>query len=211
MTDRVHASSRSGQLDISSSLEPDTQYWYLASHNVDNTVTLQDIERARITQTFSIFDAIRNHLCDQASTNWRLRLLLQLSAIEVGTATVEAIRPELPRFIIITRQYFVSPVLTTALNQSSRANFAMGSSPGEYTTPPIRLLPSRSVNVGSKVLIIRPLYQDLRRAMELCAIALTGVFIGFLVGYVTGSVEVSIAVAAAWLQFAQLYQFSRVS
>ena len=185
------------------------QPWTLALRNIDSTINLIDVEPTTSVLTPNAVDKIRGYLYDHASKNWKLRLLLYLSVIEVGVATVEAVLPKPTHIEVIVDHYSGCPFLTAAFSQPSILPSLSSPDFHQREDISIRLLQHESVTVGSKVIIIRAVYEKLQKAFELCAIGMIALFVGILAGLIARKVDVGIAVTAAWLQFAQLFQTCR--
>lgn len=200
---------QSHQAELTGPSEIWAQPWTLALRNIDNTTTLIEIEPTISVLTSDAVGKIRDCLYDHASEKWRLRLLLYLSAIEVGVATVEAVLPKATQIELIIDHYSRSSVLTAAFSQPSILPSLSPPDPRQGEHISIRLLPAKSVVVGSKVIIFRAAYEKLQKAFELCAIGMIALFMGVLAGLIARKVDVGIAVTAAWLQFAQLFQTCR--
>lgn len=157
------------------------QIWTLAIRNPDNTINLIDMKLRTTVLTLDAANKIRTCLCDHASEKWRLRLLLYLSVIEVGVATVEAVLPKPQRIEIITRHYSRSPFLTATFNRPSVLP-SLSSDPHQREDYTIRFLPSTSLIVGSKVTVFRAPYEKLQKGLEICAIAMMGLLVGCVAG-----------------------------
>ncbi|KAL8910073.1 MAG: hypothetical protein Q9171_004627 [Xanthocarpia ochracea] len=194
------------RLDVLNPVDIETYSWHLAIHDKDNKTVLLDPKPLGSTTTM---DAVRGHVWDHPSKNWLLRLLLRLATLEAHVAIVEAIMPKASHIEIATRGCTGCPVLTAALCPAKKQPIQSPSGPQPSDTLAIRLLPPESVKIGSKVIVFYASCQGVRKGLELCAIALIGLLFGCLAGFAAGEVDVGIATAAAWLQFAQLYQFSR--
>ncbi|KAL8920984.1 MAG: hypothetical protein Q9172_004248 [Xanthocarpia lactea] len=170
---------------------------HLAIHDKNNTTILLDPKPLGLATTM---DAVRRHVWHQASKNWQLHLLSRLATLEVYMAEVEAIMPKPSHIEVVARRHGGCPVLSAALGQAEKQ-------PSE--TLAIRLLPPESVKIGSKVIVLHASCRGVRKGLELGGIALIGLLFGCMAGFAAGKADVGVAVAAAWLQFAQLYQFNR--
>ncbi len=199
------------RLDVLNPADVEAYGWHLAIHDKNNTTILLDPKLTGSTTptTTTTMEAVRGHLWDHASKNWRLRLLSRLATLEAHVAIVEAIMPTASHIEIATRHCTGCPILTAALRPAKKQPIQSPSGLQPSDTLAIRLLPAESVMIGSKVIVFHASCQGVRKGLELCAIALVGLLIGCLAGFAAGGADVGIAAAAAWLQFAQLYQFSR--
>ena len=186
-----------------------TRTWTLAIRNSDNTINVIYMKPTISVLNPDAVSRIRACLCDHASEKWRLRLLLYLSVIEVGVATVEAVLGKPQQIEMIIHHYSMSPFLTAAFNRPSILSSlpSSDSRQGEHYT--IRLLLSTSPTIGSKVIVFRAPYEKLQKVLEIWAVFMIGLFLGCLAGLASGKVDIGIAAIAAWLQFAQLVQTSR--
>ena len=185
---------------------PEAYSWHLAIHDKGNMTILLNPKPLGPTTTM---DAVRGHVWDHPSKNWLSRFLLRLATLEAHVAIVEAIMPKASHIEISTCHCTACPVLTAALRPAKKQPIQSLSGPQPSDTLAIRLLPPESVKIGSKVIVFHASCQGVRMGLELCAIALIGLLFGCLAGFITGEAGAGVAVAAAWLQFAQLYQFSR--
>ena len=176
--------------------EIEAQTWNLAVHTSDNAISIIKVKPTTSVLTPDAINEIRGNLYDRATKDWRLRLLIRLSAIEVGVAKVEGVLRKEPLLEVAIHHYLKSPFLTMALRRPEVLKEDVM----------IYLSPSTSVTAGSKVIVFRTAYDYLQKVLKLCMVAAIGLFLGCLAGLAARKVDVGIAVAAAWLQLAQLFQ-----
>ena len=58
--------------------------------------------------------------------------------------------------------------------------------------------------MGADVIVFRLRFEKARIALQVSLIALVAVGAGFGTGWISGNAELGVAVAAAWIQFAQI-------
>ena len=198
---------RQPQLEPLESLQIGAKPCNLVIRDIDDTTRVIDFCSTDSILTPDAMIKVRGLLFDHASKNWRFRLLMYLSPIEVGLATVEAVISRPSALIeVITCHYRTSPFLTAAFSRPEILPSLLSSGRNQEEALIIRLLPPTSTTVGSSVMVFRVAYEVLQRGLELCVTALIGLLLACVTWTITGKVDVSVAVAAAWIQFAQLVQ-----
>lgn len=184
-------------------VQPIVQPWHLAICDVNNTTTIVDLPPNASVLTDEIMELVRHRLDELTSKHWMP--LRYMSTIEAGIATVEAILPRQSHSTeLATHHYQRSPFLTAALGNPNLVSCLSSSDRLHEEANAIRLAPPASVAVGSKLIVFRVSFGDLRNRLEVCGIAAIGCSMGVLAGLTTGKMDLGVAVAAAWLQFAQL-------
>lgn len=58
--------------------------------------------------------------------------------------------------------------------------------------------------LGSKIIVFRTVSEGPILILQLCLVALVAIALGLLCGRVTSNAELGVAVAGAWIQFAQV-------
>ena len=130
--------------------------------------------------------------------------MLPFAQVELGVATVAATHlTASSRLEVIPYNYRPNAFFTAAFHQPELFlpyNPALST---KQQTLVIPLSSSRST-VGADVIVFRLRFEKARIALQVSLIALVAVGAGFGTGWISGNAELGVAVAAAWIQFAQI-------
>ena len=88
------------RLDVLNPADVEAYSWHLAVQYKENKSILLDSKP--IGPSIATMEAVRGHIWDHASKNWRLRLLLRLAILKAHIAIVEAVMPKASHIEVTT-------------------------------------------------------------------------------------------------------------
>lgn len=152
----------------------------------------------------------RQEFFQRRTAHWRGRLLLLFANVELGTATVGAI-PSKPKVMseVIPRGYRASQLLTAAFHRPGLLPSAILTQLAQHQSLVIPIAVTMPPALGSKIIVFRTVSGGPILILQLCLVALVAIALGLLCGRVTSNAELEVAVAEAWIQFAQVVAASR--
>ena len=151
-----------------------------------------------------LMEQARSHFQESMVRSWRGRVLSRFARVEVGTAIIGAMAVTPTKSVeVVFQSYRPHHVLTMAFNRPDILP-TTGLDPLKEDSLFMPATELFHVGVGSSIVVFRIVSDHVVTTVKLLLIAITGLVLGILVGVPTRRADFGIAVAAVWVQFAQV-------